>query len=283
MNRLGIAFVTLLTLVAFSCTDTQDVAVSPTEPDLLQSQRDNAEACHDLMQFICSEQAIFYAENGWYASSLEELELSGLTCPECELEYILEGDTKTFAIHCPLPSDPTHGSVIDGVATWPPDPGNFQSLCRANIRTLASQCVIFFVNNSRYPETLEEMGMGSYTCPECGEPYIYYTYENGYAFFMGCSLLPSPGHGFIDNGVASWHESGDCCANMTTIASQCVLFFAGHSRYPESLEEIGMASVTCPECGNPYIYYGDSKAFYVECGLPTDPNHGYIDNGVPSW
>ncbi len=78
MNRLSIAFVTLLTLIAFSCTDMGETTVSPVEPDLLQSQRDNAEACHDIMQFICCEQVIFYAENGWYASSLEELDLSGL-------------------------------------------------------------------------------------------------------------------------------------------------------------------------------------------------------------
>lgn len=202
MNRISIAFVVLLVLFAFSCTDTGETTVSPLEPEVLQSRSDYAEACQDNMRFIGSQQVIFYAMNGWYASSLEELGLSGFTCPECELEYIVEGDSKTFFVHCPLPSDPTHGSIINGEVTWPPGSGNYQSMCRANMRT---------------------------------------------------------------------------------IASQCVLFFAVHDRYPESLEELGMGSVTCPECENPYIFFGDSRNLYIECGLPADPNHGNIDNGITSW
>ena len=129
--------------------------------------------------------------------------------------------------------------------------------CRANMRTIASQCIIFFAENSRYPESLEEIGMEDFFCPDCGLQYSYFAYFNEGTqepeFFIECPLPSDPNHGCIDNGVPSWttpqEPSEDACrANMRTIASQAVLYFANHSRYPKILEEICIACVVCPVC-----------------------------------
>ena len=74
---------------------------------------------------------------------------------------------------------------------------------------------------------------------------------------------------------------------MRVIAGQCAIFFAGNSRYPFDLEEMGMADFMCPTCLTPYTYYlyenstGDS-VYFVGCPMLEKPNHECIDAGSPS-
>jgi hypothetical protein len=74
-----------------------------------------------------------------------------------------------------------------------------------------------------------------------------------------------------------------CHTNMRTLASQAVMFYAENDRYPRDQEEMGMAGVVCPECGEEYTIVADEYHFYIGCPLPFSPNHGNIDNGVVSW
>jgi hypothetical protein len=202
MKRIVSSFAAVLMLTGFSCTTAPDSVVSPVEPEITPDAMNFEEECHENMRVIGGQQAIYFAMNGCYASSMEELGLAGISCPECGLEYLLEGDERTYSIHCPLPSDPTHGSIVDGMATWTPGSSGHESECRACMRTIASQCVLFFAMNSRYPENLEEIGMGNFTCPECGYPYVYSGDEK--YFFIECGKPTDPNHGCIDNGVVSW-------------------------------------------------------------------------------
>ena len=74
-----------------------------------------------------------------------------------------------------------------------------------------------------------------------------------------------------------------CQANMITIAGQQTIYFAGHDRFAKNLEELGMAGVTCAECGLDYIVIGGDSTYAIHCPKISDPNHGSIINGVPDF
>lgn len=210
MRRFSLTAFILLALIAFSCTENDGNTTSPLEPELLGKSDDCEGECRGFMRFITMEQCIFFAENGHYASSLEELGLAWVSCPGCDHDYILEVDLNSFSIHCPFPSFPTHGSVINGVPTWHPSSSGNQYYCHANMIVIVGQSVIFFAENDRYAADLEELGLGYLQCPECGNPYVYYPYTDpqGYpAFYIECGMPSDPTHGYIDNGVASWVDS----------------------------------------------------------------------------
>jgi len=78
-------------------------------------------------------------------------------------------------------------------------------------------------------------------------------------------------------------SAGQCHTNMRKLAGQAVIFYAENDRYPIDQGEMGMTGVTCPECGEEYEIIGGGDHFYVGCPLPFSPNHGNIDDGVPSW
>lgn len=202
MKLIVTALPAVLMLTGFSCTTAPDSVLSPVEPVAVSDSRGHEDECHGNMHALATQQAIYYALNGCYASTLEELGFYSLTCPECGLEYLLEGDERTFSIHCPLPSDPTHGSVVDGVATWTPGAQEAVWTCRANMRLICGQCVIFYAMNSRYPESLEEIGIGYFTCPECGNPYVYFGDRE--SCLIECGKPEEPNHGYILDGVPSW-------------------------------------------------------------------------------
>lgn len=294
----------IILALSTSCTTTGDDLTSPATPELLNSENNldsYVEECRANMRTIAGQAVIHFAINGTYPANMEEMgePYSELTCPECGLPYEFFGNEKLYFLNCPLPNDPNHGFIDNGLPSWTgenPDPSEHQSICRANMRTIASQAVMFFASNNRYPDNLEEMGMSGYLCPTCGSTYIYSAYFNEETqepgYFLSCPLPSDPNHGFIDNGVPSW--SGEqsphpeqwedfCQANMRTIASQAVIFFAEHNKYPNCQEDIGMSGVVCPACGQEYLMIGTETEFYVSCPMPSDPNHGFIDNGIPSW
>jgi|GEM_PF-755854 len=157
--------------------------------------------------------------------------------------------------------------------------------CRANMRALASACVIYFVSHETYPVNLSALGepYSLMTCPECSLPYELKGNENS------CSVIcPMPFescHGYITNGVSSWFSEGGCQSNMTEIADETVVFFADNGRYPYDLEEIGMENLQCPVCATPYVYILSSfeEGVFIGCPLPPYSNHGFILNGSASW
>ena len=70
-----------------------------------------------------------------------------------------------------------------------------------------------------------------------------------------------------------------CRANMRTLASQEVIYFAEHDCYTESLAELGMSGIVCSECSQSYriTVRGDDLTIECPCG------HGSIENGRASW
>lgn len=212
MRRYGLYSILLMTALFSSCTN--DGVTAPPLPEGLQGENspEYAEACHTNMISIASECVIYYATHGTYPENISDLGIpyGSLTCPECQSPYIYQGNQQTFSIWCPLPSHPTHGSIVDGVTSWTQSQGGANG-CRSNMRVIASQCVIFFAQHNRYPENLGELGpsITKLTCFDCGLPYVYFSYDYppaGDGFFIGCPLPSDPNHGHIRDGIASWVE-----------------------------------------------------------------------------
>jgi prepilin-type N-terminal cleavage/methylation domain-containing protein len=76
-----------------------------------------------------------------------------------------------------------------------------------------------------------------------------------------------------------------CRANMRTLASQEVIYFASSSpsAYATSQSDLGMAGVSCPGSSTEYSFAGTTTShFYITCPQ-LDPNHGHNSDGVASW
>ncbi len=288
MRTITVIVTLILLILSTACTTTGDDITSPSGTDLLNTgkgQGNNLDECRANMRTIASQCVIFFALNNRYPNTLEEIGMAGIVCPTCGFDYILIGTEKEFYVGCPIPLEVTHGFIDNGTVSWV---DSFTTECRETMRKIASACITYYAINSTYPADMETLGepYSELTCPECGEHYnLKGDTEH---FVLDCPLPAVINHGNIVDGVASWFiEPGQgqnaCRANMRTIASQCVIFYALNSRYPNSMEEIGMAGVVCPTCGFDYILIGDVKKFYVGCPMPSFDNHGFIDNGIASW
>ncbi|MCD4708066.1 MAG: hypothetical protein K8S62_10055, partial [Candidatus Sabulitectum sp.] len=168
-------------ILSIACTSTGDDVTSPALPNLLNEENDLDGfkwECRANMRTIASQAVMFFANNSRYPKSLGEIGLAGLACPACGLTYQLAGTEFVFYVSCPMPVYPNHGYIDNGVPSWLHDPELEEYRCREKMEAIAIQAAIFFANNSRYPENLEELGMESYKCPTCGLSYNYYTYED---------------------------------------------------------------------------------------------------------
>lgn len=84
------------------------------------------DACRSNMRSFGSAFAMFYGSYNRYPEHLKELGTSGIMgnwdtpCPSCgELyHYTTDSTGQTYVIQCPLPCDPNHGSIEDGVCSW---------------------------------------------------------------------------------------------------------------------------------------------------------------------
>jgi len=200
------SFILILTLFLSitSCTQTRDYTASPVGPMLFENSRGLTEECQTGMIAIASQEAIYFAENGTYTENLEDLGRGGMSCPACGTAYILQvyNEGESFRVDCPLTYVPNHGYIHNGQASWTPGAGDPQQECRANMRTIASQEVIYFAEHSKYTEDMKELGLGGIVCPGCRDPYILQVSED--EIFVGCPLQGWANHGNVNNGVPSW-------------------------------------------------------------------------------
>ncbi len=208
MRSLTVISALMLLVLSVACTSTGDDVTSPAFPNLLDEEKNSdsfAHECHENMRTIAGACCVYLASNGTYPADLNTLgePYTEMTCPECGLPYELKGDEKNFALNCPLPEIPNHGSVINGIVSWPPDPEEEEDYCRSNMRVIFCQAVIFSGTNGRYPRDLEEFGMEDVVCPTCGLTYEYIGVDT--VLYVGCPIPADPNHGFIDTNGTSWH------------------------------------------------------------------------------
>lgn len=79
-----------------------------------------------------------------------------------------------------------------------------RNACRANMRTIASQEVIYFANSETYTNDLGAIEMTGVTCPTGAAYNLAVPTSDQFNIF--CTNATS--HGSIINGVASWQDSG---------------------------------------------------------------------------
>ncbi len=200
----------IILILSTACTSAQDDITSPATPERLNSENNldtYVEECRANMRTIAGQAVIHYAINGTYPADMEEMgqPYSEMTCPECGLTYEFFGDHKYYFLNCPMPSDPTHGFIDNGVPSWTgenPDPSQWENICRANMRTIASQAVMYFANHNKFPTSLEDIGMSGVACPACGQEIVLIGSDT--TFYVGCPMPEDPNHGYIDNDGASW-------------------------------------------------------------------------------
>ena len=84
------------------------------------------DGCRSNMMSLASGMSMFYGCFNRYPTKLSELGTSGvmenwdIPCPGCGsiYHYWSDDDGQTYLIQCPLPEDPGHGSILDGVVSW---------------------------------------------------------------------------------------------------------------------------------------------------------------------
>lgn len=83
-----------------------------------------------------------------------------------------------------------------------------RNACRANMRTIASQEVIYFSAQGSYTDQLADLNLAGIVCPGSGGPHdidvVALYLDPSASFTITCPNTPS--HGQIDNGVASWTD-----------------------------------------------------------------------------
>lgn len=82
--------------------------------------------------------------------------------------------------------------------------------------------------------------------------------------------------------VAESAKRNACRANMRTLASQEVIYFANHNgQYAANIIDLDMVGVECPG-GTQYSFASTTLSeFYITC--QNTPTHGHISNGIASW
>ncbi|MFO7626318.1 MAG: prepilin-type N-terminal cleavage/methylation domain-containing protein [Candidatus Fermentibacteraceae bacterium] len=84
-----------------------------------------------------------------------------------------------------------------------------RNACRANMRTIASQEVIYFSTNGFYTDLLADLNLVGIVCPGSNTPHtieVVALYLDPSASFTITCPQAAPSHGQIDNGVASWQD-----------------------------------------------------------------------------
>ena len=81
--------------------------------------------------------------------------------------------------------------------------------------------------------------------------------------------------------VSAYVHRNTCRANMRVLASREVIYYADNNEYTNSIQELSMDGMVCPECKEDYefVVRENGTEFYITCPC----GHGSIDNGVPSW
>lgn len=84
--------------------------------------------------------------------------------------------------------------------------------CRSNMRTIASQEVIYFASSNAYTGSLATLNLTGVICPSTKTAHSIVIGSIGggsnNSFTITCPLGGSYNHGNINNGVASWVDSG---------------------------------------------------------------------------
>ena len=179
------------------------------------------------------------------------------------------------------------------------DGGNAEDICHKYLILMGIAQIMYYGVHCEFADNIEDLEkfiplpIESVYCPVNGE-YIFTVDDNGYS--ITCPTNEIMSHGYIQNGVVSWPPNPSeyleyCQSNMMSLTTACSMYYGIYNRFPEKLCDLGISGVMdnwdlmCPACSLLYIYETDvsGQTFTIHCPLPTDPNHGSVVDGIPSW
>ncbi len=83
-----------------------------------------------------------------------------------------------------------------------------RNACRANMRTIAGQEVIYYADHDEYTTVMDSIGMDGVECPGGGGTAYTFTGSTSLVFNIQCANSTSAGsHGHISDGITSWRDS----------------------------------------------------------------------------
>jgi hypothetical protein len=119
---LGVLFLAML----LSCTS-GGVCAPAAPPGLPAGAPNYCGECRANMVAIAEQCVIYYAIHNTYPENLFQLSppFSLMVCPKCGLSYTMFSfenppGCDNFVVACPDPTDPNHGDIRNGIASWNP-------------------------------------------------------------------------------------------------------------------------------------------------------------------
>jgi hypothetical protein len=174
--------------------------------------------CHDYMVYISNAMLCFYFSYGYGVGSLEELAafldvpVEWLSCPE-NGAYQIWSQGYESRVECPTcGSSISHGFILNGNPSWPPDPVEFCEICQSNMLNIRTGLCMFYSRMGHfYPDSLDDplflevLGNADHLyCPACVQYYLYEVDPDRQGYWLSCPLPYDPNHGEIIDGEPSW-------------------------------------------------------------------------------
>ncbi len=215
-------------IVMTACVDSGQSVMQPVSghSSSWHDTGDSEDLCHKYLVSLGVAQAMHYGMYNEYADNIEDLQeffsipVDSMHCP-VNGEYIFSCDDDNYCIACPSNEMMSHGNIINGIVSWPPDPSNYLEACRSNMWCLATACAMYFGHHNCYPEVLSDlkefMQNWNVECPACTSIYLYETNQEGDSYTITCPLPVGPNHGSIVDGYPSW---GDLLVNPVSAAAE---------------------------------------------------------------
>lgn len=202
-------------IVMTACVDSGQSVMQPVSGhgSGWRGSGDSEDICHKYLVSLGVAQSMYYGMYNEFADNIDDLQeflqipVDSIHCP-VNGEYIFSCNDDYYCIACPSNETLSHGNIINGVVSWPPDPSEYLEICRSNMRTLATACAMYYGLHSRFPEALSDleefMQNWDVECPAYASIYLYETNPEGDTYTLTCPLPAIHNHGNIVDGVTSW-------------------------------------------------------------------------------
>ncbi len=192
---------------------------NPPDCELSEQTLDShLEVCRSCMKTIATAESMYYGDYNTYTEHFPNLRSTGvwmyeaedILCPECRIQFYLNcSSSEHYTLSCPLPREPNHGCIVDGIPQWPPEPCPDPLMyCRLHMHTIATLEAMYYAEWGIYTDSFDELettgGLGSTMfCPGCDQQYDLRC-PRDQTYILTCPMPSDPIHGSVVEGYTSW-------------------------------------------------------------------------------